>query len=147
MNVHRLLHKCEFSLQASVLWRLLKSKNTMLLYHPQQSRVDSWPVLSVWLAKNLALRHDGFRLKAHLLLQQHAFLLLFSVASHISHYIGRLLFLLLLLLRVAWLQLTKKQLEFFPIIKARSIHFEDWLPDCCGHFTLQSRRWFFDHLI
>jgi len=49
----------------------------MLLLHPYQSRVDSRPLLRVRLAQSIAPSYYGFRLNAHLLLQQsYPFLLL-----------------------------------------------------------------------
>ena len=72
-------------------------------------------------------------------MKQHVALLLLSVASHIAHHIGCLLFFLFFhLLRVARLQLTEKSLQFFPVVKAGTIHLENGLPDHCCYFALKS---------
>jgi hypothetical protein len=68
VDVHCLLDHSKLSLEASVLGRLLKGEHAMLRNHPQQSRVDSGPILSVWLAQHQSFGHDSFGLDAHLFL-------------------------------------------------------------------------------
>lgn len=133
VNVHSLLNKSKLSLQTSILSRLHKSKHSMLLLHPNESRVDPGPLFRVRLAESIAPCYYGFRLNAHLLLQHsYAFLLLIE-ALHVPHHILVALLLLLLdLLRVACLQLGKQSLQFSLVVEAEPIHphdrvtYHDW---------------------
>ena len=104
VDIHRLLHLSELSLQTSILWRLHKTKHPIFTaLHSHESRVDSGPLIGVRLRQSVALGNDSFGFDAHLLLQHVHFLLLFIEAGHIHTLIGVLSVLLLLfgLLRVA----------------------------------------------